>query len=239
MQFDGEIIHSARDEFGLIQVVQNHTTRKLYFDSPVEQSCLYLHAPMQLNFEYQQRIVDLLNQHQTHQNRHPENSPYRVLMLGMGGGSIAHYLNHLYPAINITVVELRQAVIDCAYGYFHFPDEPEVDAICEDAIEFVAQNNHPYDVIIVDIFDAHGSPEAMTQNQFHQNLFHNLNAKGILLYNLWFEWNEANPNRQKPTPETQSVIEYWQAENANGDLVLNRYNIASSQNLIYQVSKDS
>lgn len=78
--YNGFTIFSAEDEFGPIKVVENRTTRKLYFDSPVEQSCFYLKAPMTLNFEYQQKIIDLLlkfSERCSSKDSHPD---FRVLM---------------------------------------------------------------------------------------------------------------------------------------------------------------
>ncbi|GAB6070978.1 hypothetical protein JCM30760_20750 [Thiomicrorhabdus hydrogeniphila] len=241
MKYDGLTIHSIRDEFGLIEVVQNRTTRKLYFDSPIEQSCMYLNAPMTLNFEYQEKIVErILNFAQQRQVKNQQQT-LRVLMLGMGGGSIAHHLFHTLPNIQLTVVELRQAVIDCAYHYFQLPNEPEIDVVCEDAITFMADNvtnnAQAYDVIIVDIFDAHGLPSELSDKQFQNNILQNINLPGLVIYNLWYQWNQTHSNgKPVATEETQQVIDFWQnIANENTDYTLNRYNVQSSQNLIAEI----
>ncbi|MEA3405244.1 MAG: fused MFS/spermidine synthase [Pseudomonadota bacterium] len=233
MNYDGTIIHSARDEFGLVEVVDNKVTRKLYFDSPIEQSCIFLNAPMSLNFEYQEKITEqVLN---AAQKRKP-NQDLRVLMLGMGGGSMAHQLFHALPNLQMTVVELRQIVIDCAYQFFQLPNEPEVDVIQEDAIQFVAENHHQYDVVIVDIFDAHGLPSQLSDVDFQQNLFQNLNSTGLLIFNLWNEMSDSGSGI--PTAETKTVVNYWQQQvEDRQDIQLNKYNIQSSSNLILTLQR--
>ena len=245
MKYDGMTIHSVRDEYGLIEVVQNRSTRKLYFDSPIEQSCLYLNAPMTLNFEYQEKIVERIL---AFANQHSKEQTFRVLILGMGGGSMAHHLFHMLPNIQLTVVELRQAVIDCAYNYFHLPNEPEIEVVCEDAITFMAENNlenlkdnaQHYDVIIVDIFDANGLPSELSDKQFQENLWQNINSPGLVIFNLWYQWNQTHSNgKPVPTAETQQVINFWQNSTIeNTDCTLNRYNIQSSQNLIAEILKN-
>jgi len=243
VKYDGLTIHSVRDEFGLIEVVEDSTTRKLYFDSPIEQSCLYLNAPMTLNFEYQEKVIErILNfAQQPKYKKQPET--LRVLMLGMGGGSIVHHLFHTLPNIQMTVVELRQAVIDCAYNYFQLPNEPEIDVACEDAITFIADNAannaQPYDVIIVDIFDAHGLPSELSNKQFQEDIWQNTNLPGLVIYNLWYQWNQNHSNgKPVATQETQHVVDFWQnMANENTDCQLNRYNIQSSQNLIVEILK--
>ena len=241
MKHDGEIIHSARDEFGLLQVVDNRVTRKLYFDSPIEQSCLFINAPMTLNFEYQEIMIELLINaaNQPKSNKPKLNSDFRMLMLGMGGGTMAHHLYHALPNLQMTVVELRQIVINAAYDYFQLPDEPEIDVIQEDALTFVAENPHQYDVVMVDIFDANGLPSDLSNADFQQNLWNNLNSTGLLIFNLW---NEESPTGDgKPTAETAKVLKYWQQlashSQAHTKLKLNQYNVRTSSNLILTVQR--
>ena len=233
MKYDGSTIHSARDEFGLLSVVDTATTRKLFFDSPIEQSCLFLNAPMTLNFEYQEKMVELLV---NAANQTKANKTFRVLMLGMGGGTMAHHLYHALPNLQMTVVELRQIVIDAAYAFFQLPDEPEIDVIQGDAIDFVAENHHQYDVVMVDIFDAHGLPSQLSDIEFQKNLWQNLNSTGLLIFNLW---NEESPTGDgKPTPETAAVLEYWQQhQQDHHQTQLNQYNVRTSSNLILTVQR--
>jgi len=236
MKYDGVTIHSVRDEFGLIEVVENRITRKLYFDSPIEQSCIFKNAPMTLNFEYQEKIIERIHAFALSKKT---NQPIRALMLGLGGGTMAQHLFHTLPNLQITVVELRQAVIDCAYQYFQLPDEPEIEAVQADALEFIKENEHLYDVIIVDIFDAQGMPSALSDIQFQNNLWQSLNSPGLLIFNLWYQWDAKQANgKPVPTEETQQVLEFWQTlSNENTDCILNRYNIQSSQNLIIEALK--
>ncbi|BBP45172.1 hypothetical protein THMIRHAS_05450 [Thiosulfatimonas sediminis] len=207
MKFGGTIIHKARDQYGLIEVIENRTLRKLHFDSPVEQSCIFRDAPMTLNFEYQQKIVALVSEHFQQRNQ-PQG--YRILMLGMGGGTMAHNLYHTLPNVQLTIVELRQIVIDVAYRFFHLPDVPEIESVQSDAIEYIAEladlenQIHNFDCIIVDLFDAHGIPSELCEFAFHNDLQQCVKADGRIIYNLW---NRMAENRQKePTEETGIIL---------------------------------
>lgn len=212
MKFNGIIIHSDRDEYGLIQVVENRTLRKLHFDSPIEQSCLYRNAPMTLSFEYQEKMVELVNDHYL-DLKHPKS--YRVLMLGMGGGTMAHHLYHSLPNLQMTIIELRQIVIDAAYQFFQLPDVPEIEAVQANGIDYIAQlaedgdsdNSFQYDCIMVDIFDNKGIPGELCEVDFHQNLKSCLKPKGRLIFNLWnrFEQNRTH----EPTEETRLICDFW------------------------------
>jgi len=233
MQYDGVIIHRAQDDFGWLQVVDTQTTRKLYFDSPIEQSCLFLNAPMTLNFEYQEKMMALL---MNAASQRKKNQTFRVLMLGMGGGTMAHHLYHALPNLQMTVVELRQIVIDAAYGFFQLPNEPEIDVIQDDAIEFMAHNAYPYDVIMVDLFDAVGLPSHLSNAAFQKNLWRNITSPGLVMFNLW---NEESPTGNgPPTADTAKVLDYWcQYQQDHPACQLNPYNVRSSNNLILTVQR--
>lgn len=236
--YNGFTIFSTEDEFGPIKVVENRATRKLYFDSPVEQSCFYLNAPMTLNFEYQQKIIDLLLRFADQVPFSEPQRPFRVLMLGLGGGSMAHHLYHTLPNLQMTVVELRQAVIDCAYRFFQLPDEPEIETLQVDALAFVADNEFAYDAVIVDLFDSHGIPAEFSEADFQRNLLKQLNAPGLLLFNLWNKQNENSQNKPTPTKESGQVLNHWQTLVCrHKSLKQTRYNISSSDNLILAVEQ--
>ncbi|MDX1347704.1 MAG: hypothetical protein R3189_05590 [Thiomicrorhabdus chilensis] len=236
--YNGFTIFSAEDEFGPIKVVENRTTRKLYFDSPVEQSCFYLKAPMTLNFEYQQKIIDLLlkfSERCSSKDSHPD---FRVLMLGLGGGSMAHHLYHTLPNLQMTVVELRQTVIDCAYRFFQLPNVAEIETLQEDALEFVADNDFAYDAVIVDLFDSHGIPADFSAKTFQLNLLSQLNTPGLLIFNLWNQMRHHASEPLKPTKASGQILNHWQNLVANHKtLRQTRYNIESSDNLILAVER--
>ncbi|GEM_PF-1151094 len=223
----GECIHQQHDAFGRLQVMETETTRSLYFeDASVEQGRLNMDAPMQLPFEYQQVIEAHIMQFQQTQPLK------RILMLGMGSGSIATHLHMLFPSLTLHIVELRQAVIDIAYDYFYLPDVPEIEAIQEDALCFMQGKLTPYDVIIVDLFDDYGIPEAFTKEGFQQDLLNNLSPSGQILFNLWN--NQTSPAQQ----QTQTIIDYWQMLShslVTQKIQVNSCLIPSTENIILSI----
>ncbi len=84
----GQIIHSVRDGFGLIEVVDTQVARSLYFGTRVEQSRLYFNAPMTLAFEYQEALMESILEHPAAINR--------LLTLGLGGGSLPAQMHHIF-----------------------------------------------------------------------------------------------------------------------------------------------
>ncbi|RUM91214.1 MAG: hypothetical protein DSZ27_06960 [Thiomicrospira sp.] len=191
---NGSITYSVRDEYGLIQVVDNEITRSLYFDSLVEQSRYYFHAPLTLAFEYQSALLEETLEH-------AHSTPVQsILMLGLGGGSLATQLHSVLPNCQQTVVELREAVIQIAYRYFYLPDTPQIHPIQSDANDFVHQAAQQYDLMIVDLYDNDSMPWIFSGAAFLSRLHYLVSGSGRILFNLW-----------KSSPDTTlKIIQFWE-----------------------------
>jgi len=78
-----------------------------------------------------------------------------VLLLGLGGGSMAKYLLHFFPRVQIDAVELRPAVVRIAHDYFSLPENHQGLQLHYCAAEDFIQDTHAaghYDLIAVDLF---------------------------------------------------------------------------------------
>lgn len=231
--YAGFCIHRREDAFGVIEVVDHRSLRKLHFGTPVEQSSFYLNAPLRLVFEYQQKIIDLVEAFANGR------SDLRILLLGLGGGRMATHLNLLYPDWQITAVELRQAVIDIAYRYFQLPEVAEIETLQEDALTFVAENPYPFDIVIIDLFDSEGIPDAFSSTDFQPPLQRQLKTPGLLVFNLWNRPQSDPQQKPQPCPASGQILNHWQNVVARSTkLRLNRYNIASSENLILAIEQN-
>jgi spermidine synthase len=129
-KYGGQLLHATADEYGPIEVVElQQKMRSLHFGNKTRQATMFLYNPALLVHKYTQAMMTPLCWQR----------PERVLMLGLGGGSIAKYLLHFSDHIRIDAVELRPAVISVAREYFALP-EAGVDAAAR------------YDLIVVDMF---------------------------------------------------------------------------------------
>ncbi len=87
-------------------------------------------------------------------------TPKRILVLGLGGGTIVHLLRLFFPQSHITCVELDEEHIYIAKQHFSIPSK-NVTVLHADAYEFLnekAKSGEKYDWIIDDVFQ-HGSGE--------------------------------------------------------------------------------
>src|SRR4051794_8986771 len=78
--------------------------------------------------------------------------PARILMIGLGGGSISGYLGRYLPDAQIDTVEVDPGVIGAAKKYFGVIETPRVRYLDGDGRVFLNRNAATYDLILVDAF---------------------------------------------------------------------------------------
>ena len=109
--------YRARDKFGEIRVAERGLIRFLYFGHDTQQSATLKGHTHALIMKYAQAmsLVLLFNP-----------APKRVLIVGLGGGSLVNFFLATFPDVLVEVIELRPAVVEIAHTYFHLTDGPEV-----------------------------------------------------------------------------------------------------------------
>ncbi len=108
----------------------------------------------------------------------------RVLVLGLGGGSLPVYLDRFLPDATIDTVELDPAVILVAKKYFGLRETNRVRFIESDARVFLNRHPEPYDVIMVDAFNGSYIPFHLMTKEFYQLLRGRLAPHGAVAFNI-------------------------------------------------------
>jgi spermidine synthase len=112
-------------------------------------------------------------------------SPERILILGVGGGSIIHFLRHYLPSAKITGIEYNAELLTIAQNQMGLPTPDEtLEYVIDDARDFINQCQDQFDLIVVDIFDGGISPDWVTQQPSAENLKTCLSQQGAVAYNL-------------------------------------------------------
>jgi len=174
-QQGGRIIHSSRDEYGDVLVLEDGKQRILNFDSLFEQSCMQLSQPYQLVHRYT-RYMALAVAYV---------DPVAVTLLGLGGGSLLRTLHHALPNCTFHVVELRRAVVEIAKDYFLMPAGHRVHVAVSDAFEQMARmESSSSDIIFSDLYDAYRMAPGQTRKGFLLECARVLNHRGFLVINL-------------------------------------------------------
>jgi len=157
-------------------VVQETATAKSMLFSDIDiQSCMSVARPDELQFEYTRLMMGvLLFQPQ----------PKRILMVGLGGGSLAKFCHKHLPHAHTTVVEINPHVIALRQSFCIPDDDARFQVVKMDAAHFMAQTEQTFDVVFVDGFDQHGMPEQLCSPQFYLDCRRVLNTGGVAVANL-------------------------------------------------------
>ncbi|HET9679363.1 MAG TPA: fused MFS/spermidine synthase [Gammaproteobacteria bacterium] len=180
-----EIIFEKQSLYRNILVTDNGERICMRFTLPSAriqslQSCQYKDNPNKLVFSYAKAVfAGLLIQ--------PD--PERILIAGLGGGSIPRVMHKLYPQAQIDVVEIDPAVVDVAARFFDFHEGDNIDVIERDARVFVKQmllkGDIKYDYIILDAFNGEYIPAHLMTKEFLQECKNLLTNDGVLVANTF------------------------------------------------------
>ena len=112
--------------------------------------------------------------------------PQRVLLLGLGAGSIVHFIHHHWQTPTLDALDYDEQVLGLAKTHFHLPPaKPGWRYLQADAQTFLAQAPEAqYDWVMVDLFDAQGMSALLWQPLFYQHCLKVLDAQGMLVMNL-------------------------------------------------------
>ncbi|WLI91752.1 fused MFS/spermidine synthase [Massilia sp. R2A-15] len=111
--------------------------------------------------------------------------PRHILMVGLGGGSLAKFCYRHFPAARITVLELRADVI-ALREQFHVPaDDERFRVVHADAARWLEHARGGFDVLVVDGFDEEGLPPALGSSRFYAHCRRALCDGGVLVANVF------------------------------------------------------
>ena len=117
--------------------------------------------------------------------------PQRVLIVGLGGGSMVQFLNRFDPRVTVDVVEIDPAVVAIARQYFGLRAGPTLNVATGDGLKYLAGTTNRYDVIYMDAFlkpaadtDATGVPLGLKTQEFYKKVQEKLTPGGLVAFNL-------------------------------------------------------
>jgi len=117
--------------------------------------------------------------------------PRRVLVVGLGGGSLPMFLRKHYPAAEIDVAEIDPVVVDVAKQFFGFREDALTRAHVGDGRQFIENVRQGYDIIFLDAFGARDVPKHLTTQEFLLAVRRALVTSGVVVSNVWRP--SANP----------------------------------------------
>jgi spermidine synthase len=160
-----------------VEVSEKGGIRSLHLGSDTVQSSMKIADPWELVLSYTRAMMAFLL-------FHPR--PERVLIIGLGGGSLPKFVYRHLPWARITVLENQSQVIAAARQYFHVP--PDDERFCVelgDGAQWVRAHPDSCDILMVDGYDGFEQSADLSSEDFYAGARAALSPDGVLVSNLW------------------------------------------------------
>lgn len=182
----GPIEYNFQSQYSRIRIRATEKARTLLFvrDSGEEvvESMVDLKRPFHMLVEYT-RSMFLSYVHRPEQRK--------VVIVGLGGGAMVHFLRHYDPPLKVDVVEIDPAIIDVADRLFGVRTGGNVRVFQDDGVKYLAETRERYDVIYMDAFlkpsedtDATGVPKRMKTADFYARMREVVSPGGLVVFNV-------------------------------------------------------
>jgi spermidine synthase len=177
------VIHQERSLYRNILVTEDSTRRCMRFTitdrSGQNQSCRDLNDHDKLVFPYAKMVLSSLM---------VQDNPQRILILGLGGGTLIHTFNQLFPAAEIISIEIDEAVVRVAKDYFDFVEDARNKVERIDGRVYVKRaglRGEKFDLVILDAFNGEYIPEHLMSQEFLEEVKLLLPERGVVVANTF------------------------------------------------------
>jgi spermidine synthase len=164
--------------------------RRLHFTHEATQSAMSLDEPDALIAAYTRKMMAFLLMN-------PE--PRHILMIGLGGGSLAKFCYRHLPSTRITVVELSADVIAMRSEFLIPDDDARFRVVHGDGARYVQEMSEPFDVLLIDAFDEDGIATTLADSGFYASAARLLTEHGVMVMNLWGKPDRYVANLEEAT----------------------------------------
>lgn len=175
-------IHSEKSLYRNIFITEDADLRCMTFrraNAGTRQTCYKKSDPKELYFPYARMMVGAL---------YLAPDPKRVLIIGLGGGTLPMAIREFLPDANIDVAELDAAVVKAAREYFPFKEDPKLKVHIDDGRVFVkkaVKAGVPYDLVMLDAFEDDYIPEHLLTREFLLEIKSIMTPGGVIAANTF------------------------------------------------------
>ena len=109
----------------------------------------------------------------------------RVLIVGLGGGTLPMFFRRHWPELTIDVVEIDPQVVDVARRFFGYREDDRLQTYVQDGRQFIERCRLPYDVIFLDAYGDNNIPLTLATREFLRAVRRALTPGGLAVANVW------------------------------------------------------
>lgn len=157
-----------------VRVEEDGEARYMYFDRTL-QSAMNLKDPTALRLIYS-RYTSLGFTFRP--------DAKKMLLIGLGGGSIPKKLLKEFPSLEIDAVEIDPEVIQIAKSHFEVRESKNLRLHAQDGRLFLTRTKNQYDIIMLDAYFTDAMPFHLATKEFFELAQRRLTPDGIIVANL-------------------------------------------------------
>jgi spermidine synthase len=169
-------------------IIEHGLQRYLHFDLNAVQSAMHLGRPDRLSLAYTRNMMAFLLFN---------GAPARILLLGLGGGSLAKFCYRRLPRATLTAVEVNSDVIALRDAFCVPPDDERFRVVRADGADYVARLAQAKDVILADACDRVGVAPELDTIEFYRHAYRRLRRGGVFVTNLCSDVNGCAAHMEK------------------------------------------
>lgn len=139
-------------------------------------SCMRRGRPAELVFPYLRSMFAALALHP---------NPRRVLVVGLGGGSLTRAMQRAFPHLRQTIVEIDPEVVHVCREFFGLVPTLVTQVEVADARTFLFRSREVFDVIFLDVYGPAATPRHLTTLEFFRLVRARLRPGGVVACHLW------------------------------------------------------
>jgi len=200
------VVFAGDSPYHRVTVLDRGPARELKFDIGV-QTRMYLRDPYGPGLTYSDSA---------HISRLFRPEAKRILILGLGGGTLPKQFLRSYPDVVVDVVEVDPMVVQVAKKYFALPDSDRLRIHVSDARTFVRRSSETWDLIIVDVASTNRygdtMPPHLVTREFFEELGRHLAADGIVHFHCAFHLSKLWPALHKTMGSVFPSVIHTQGE---------------------------
>lgn len=176
-------IHQERSLYRNIVVTEDSNRRCMRFTITSRigqnQSCRFLENPQELVFPYAKMTLSSLL---------VQDNPQRILIVGLGGGTLPDTYSALFPDSEIIISEIDDAVFRVARDHFGFEETEKIKVDIGDARVYIKRaglRGEKFDLVILDAFNGEYIPEHLMTVEFLEEVKNLLPENGMVIANTF------------------------------------------------------
>ena len=175
-----QVIFEGESPYTTIQVYDKDDGLRYMQFGDYEQTIMNVQNPSYLEYDYIRSIMASF--------AFAEKPVEKVLLLGLGGGSMAHFITSRFPDVELDIFEIDPLVVELAEKFFKFQPGEHGNVHIGDGRRLLRNESSKYDLIILDAYKAGGIPFHLTTREFLESVRDHLNRGGVAVFHLWAEY---------------------------------------------------